>query len=110
MLTISSNYHHINFKVVMEKKGFHIFRKSAANVHSKVFEWADAIEDMGQVWTKGSYDKEKCVRDQYQFMIVTRDTGGYDLYRAEEYIITMHTLNGAKFVSLIMLNEKILKS
>jgi hypothetical protein len=94
----------------MEKRGFHIFKKSAANVHSKTFEWADAISDMGQVWQKGYYEKCHCIRDQFQFMIVTTGEGTYDLYRAWEYIITTHTTNGAKFISLILLNEKILKS
>ena len=75
---------------------------------TRSIEWSEALETLGQNWKKGlTTDKDSMYEDQYGFMIVTNSPRSHDLFHNGEYLITTHTLDGAKYISTILINDKI---
>jgi hypothetical protein len=70
----------------------------------------EAFEVMDQHWTMLYINGYTMYEDQYGFSILARHATQFELYHKNEYILSTYTLNGCKFVSLVLLNDKLNKN
>lgn len=72
----------------------------------RVLPTEQAFESCGQKWIYSRSGEEISYRDQYGFMILKRGNTTFELYHAQEFVISVYTQEAAKAISLVLLNDK----